>query len=114
MAARQVPFGQLDEFVSKRPWWLKKAKLMNYLRERKRRLSFITNSTARYRGKERAIVIEVFPEYAAVRLLGTRSRYEVSWRAVFELAAEVYARREGQRRREERRAEVTRASNLGG
>jgi hypothetical protein len=47
-------------------------------RPQERRLSFITNSTARYRGKEQAIVVEVFPEYAAVRLLGTRTRYEVS------------------------------------
>jgi hypothetical protein len=77
---------------------------MNYLRERKRRLSFITNSTARYRGKERAIVIEGFPEYAAVRLLGARTRYELSWRAVFELAADIHARRERQRKHGERRA----------
>ena len=88
---------------------------MNYLRERKRRLSLITNSTARYRGKERAIVIEVFPEYAAVRLLGTRTRYEVSWRAVFDLAAKIHARRERQRKREERKAvEMTRGSKRGG
>ena len=77
---------------------------MNYLRDRKSRLSFITNSTARYRGKERAIVMEVFPEYAAVRLFGTRTRYEVSWRAVFDLAAEIHMRRERQRRREARKA----------
>ena len=90
-------------------------KLMNYLRERKRRLSFITNSTARYRGKERAIVVQVFAEYAAVRLLGTRTRYEVSWRAVFDLAAEIHTRRERQRKVEERKAvEMTRASKRGG
>ena len=86
----------------KEAWRLsRETTLMNYLRERKRRLSFITNSTARYRGKERAIVIEVFPEYAAVRLLGTRTRYEVSWRAIFDLAAEIRARRERQRKREQ-------------
>ena len=71
---------------------------MNYVRERKRRLSFITNSTPRYRGKERAVIIEVFPKYATVRLLGTRTRYEVSWRAVFDLAAEIWVRRERQRK----------------
>ena len=43
---------------------------MTYLRDSKNRLSFVTNSTARYRGREREIVMEVFPEYAAVRLLG--------------------------------------------
>ena len=50
------------------------------LSDRKTRLTFITNQTARYRGKEREIVIEVFPEHAATRLLGTRTRYEISWR----------------------------------
>ena len=75
---------------------------MNYLRNRKNRLSFVTNSTARYRGKEREIVIEVFPDYAAVRLLGTRTKYQVSWRSVFDLAAEIYVRRERQRKRKER------------
>ena len=74
------------------------------LSKRKTRLTFITNSTARYRGKEREIVIEVFPEHAAVRLLGTRTRYEVSWRGVFDLAAEIYARREREARKAARAA----------
>lgn len=69
------------------------------LAKRKSRLSFITNSSARYRGKERDIVIEVYPEYAAVRLLGTRTRYEVSWRGIFDLAAEIHARREREARK---------------
>lgn len=72
------------------------------LSARKTRLTFITNQTVRYRGKLREIVIEVFPEHAAVRLLGTRTRYEVSWRGVFDLAAEIYARREKERRKAER------------
>jgi hypothetical protein len=62
------------------------------LLDRKSRLTFITNSTARYRGKNREIVIEVFPEYAAVRLLGTRTRYQTSWRTFFDVAAEIYDR----------------------
>ena len=61
-------------------------------------LSFVTNSTARYRGREREIVMEAFPEYAAVRLLGIRTKYEVSWRAIFDLAAGIRARRELQRK----------------
>ena len=76
---------------------------MTHLRDRKNRLSFVTNSTARYRGREREIVMEAFPEYAAVRLLGTRTRYEVSWRTIFDLAAEIRARRERERKNEERR-----------
>ena len=78
---------------------------MKKIAERKSRLSFITNQTARYRGREREIVIEVFPEHAAVRLLGTRTRYEASWRAFFDLAADIYARREKERRKAERNAQ---------
>jgi hypothetical protein len=74
------------------------------LSKRKTRLSFITNQVARYRGREREIVIEVFPEHAAVRLLGTRTRYEVSWRGVFDLAAEIHARRERAQKKTEREA----------
>ena len=72
------------------------------LSERKSRLTFITNATARYRGKEREIVIEVFPDYAAIRLLGTRTRYEASWRSIFLMGAEIFARKEKERRKAER------------
>jgi hypothetical protein len=73
------------------------------LSDRNSRLRFITNSTSRYRGKDREMVIEVFPDYAAVRLPGTRTRYEASWRALLDLAAEIYARREAERRKAERK-----------
>ena len=76
---------------------------MTHLRDRKNRLSFVTNLTARYWGREREIVMEAFPEYAAVRLLGTRTRYEVSCRTIFDLAAEIRARREREGKSEERR-----------
>ena len=77
---------------------------MTSLTKRKTRLSFSTSATARYRGKERPIVVEVFPEYASVRLLGTRTRYEISWRGVFDVAAEIHARRERERKKLERKA----------
>jgi len=73
------------------------------LAQRKSALTFITNATARYRGKEREIVIEVFPEHAAVRLLGTRTRYEISWRGVFDVAAEIFMRKERERRKAARK-----------
>lgn len=66
---------------------------MTKLSSRKTRLSFVTNASARYRGKDRAIAVDAHPEFASVRLLGTRTRYEVSWRGVFDFAAEIYARR---------------------
>jgi len=65
--------------------------------------SLATNSTARYRGREREIVMEASPEGASVRLLGTRTRYQVSWRAIFDLAPEIRARRERELKRGERR-----------
>ena len=77
--------------------------------DRKTRLTFITNSCARYRGKDRSIVVDVFPDYATVRLAGTRTRYEVSWRGVFDVAAEIYARRERERRQADRAQRKRRA-----
>lgn len=47
---------------------------MTRLAERKTKLTAITNATARYRGRERAVVVEIFPETAVLRLLGTRTR----------------------------------------
>jgi hypothetical protein len=75
---------------------------MTHLAKRKTKLTFTTNSTARYRGKDREIVIEVFPEHAEVRLLGTRTRYAVSWRGVFDLAAKIHAEREREARKSAR------------
>lgn len=62
---------------------------MSRLRERKTKLEFITNATARYRGKDREIVIEALPDTAIIRLLGTRVKYEVSWRGVHDLGARI-------------------------
>jgi hypothetical protein len=56
---------------------------------------FETESTARYRGKLRTIVVE--PDMhgwtLALRLKGTQVRYETSWEAVFDQAAKIYADR---------------------
>jgi hypothetical protein len=64
---------------------------MTRLRQRKTQLSFITNATARYRGKDREIVITALPDTAIIRLLGTRVQYEVSWRGVHDLGARIAA-----------------------
>jgi hypothetical protein len=34
-------------------------------------------------------IIEVFPDYAAARLLGARRRYEASWRVLFDQVADI-------------------------
>jgi hypothetical protein len=67
---------------------------MMRLAERKTKLTAITNATARYRGRERAVVADILPDTVAVRLLGTRTRYEVSWRGIFDYAAKVQAERD--------------------
>jgi hypothetical protein len=68
---------------------------MTKLTERKTRLLFETEATARYRGKLRTIVVE--PDMqgytSALRLKGTQVRYEISWEAVFDQAAKIYADR---------------------
>lgn len=69
------------------------------LDKRKTRLSFVTSSTFRYRGKEREIVVEAQPYFATVRLAGTQQRYAVSWTGVYQLAAEIFARQQREARK---------------
>ena len=66
---------------------------MTRLRQRKSKLEFITNATVRYRGKDRDVVIGALPDTAVIRLLGTRVKYEVSWRGVHDMAARIAASR---------------------
>jgi hypothetical protein len=79
---------------------------MTRLSERKTKLSFTTEATARYRRKERNIIVETDGNgfAASVRLAGTRQRYDFSWRWLFDHAAELHARRERERRKQERAA----------
>ena len=77
---------------------------MTRLSTRKTKLTFVTDQTARFRGKDREIVVEVFPAFAELRLAGTRTRYEISWRGIYDVAAEVFARRERERKKAERAA----------
>jgi len=80
---------------------------MTSLAARKTRLSFTTGAEIRYRGKMRAVVVEVDnPFMATVRLAGTRQRYPFSWHGLHDYAAELFARnqREAQKKaRAERR-----------
>lgn len=76
---------------------------MTKLSERKTKLQFTTDAEVRYRGKLRAVVIEVQNGHiATVRLSGTRQRYEFSWHGLHDWAAELHARRERERRKQER------------
>lgn len=78
---------------------------MTKLAERKTRLSFVTDAEMRYRGKMRAVVIEIdSPHTATARLQGTRVRYPFSWEGVFVQAADRFAKMERERRKLERKA----------
>jgi hypothetical protein len=65
------------------------------LTERKTRLLFETEVTARYRGKDRAIVVEpdMHGHTLALYLKGTRVRYAGGWGEVFDLFAKLHADR---------------------
>jgi hypothetical protein len=68
---------------------------MTKLSARKTRLTFETEHTIRYRRLDRPIVVEPDMDGFSVylRLKGTRARFGVSWRSVYELAAKVAADR---------------------
>jgi len=66
---------------------------MTALRERRSRLVFETASELRDGRRYRPIVIEAEPEYAVVRLKGTRQRLAVTWEAVAHLAYKIEAAR---------------------
>lgn len=76
---------------------------MTRLSERKTKLQFTTDAEVRYRGKMRAVVIEVQNGYcASVRLQGTRQRYEFSWHGLHDWAADLFAKRQRDLKRLER------------
>jgi len=80
---------------------------MTRLEQRRTRLAVVTNQSARYRGRDRDIVVEIHPDRAELRLLGTRTRYLITWRGIFDRAAELYAREQRELRakvRKEQRA----------
>jgi hypothetical protein len=73
---------------------------MTKLSARKTKLSFTTDAEVRYRGKMRAVIVEVDnPFTASVRLSGTRQRYPFSWHGLHDWAADLFARQERERRK---------------
>jgi hypothetical protein len=66
---------------------------MSKLETRKSKLTFETASTVWQRGRRRPVVIQAEPDYARVRLKGTRSFIDVSWEGIYAFAAKVQADR---------------------
>ena len=78
---------------------------MTRLAERKTKLQFITGAEIRYRGKMRAVVVEIDSAFTAtVRLQGTRLRYPFSWHGLHDYAADIFVRNERARIKAERDA----------
>ena len=76
---------------------------MTRLSQRKTKLQFTTDAQMRYRGKLCDIVVEVENGFtASVRLAGTRQRYPFSWAGLYTHAADLFARSERERKRQER------------
>lgn len=78
---------------------------MTALSKRKSKLIFETSDVIRERGRYRPVTIEANPEYAVLRLKGTRKRILMSWAGLYNAAAKVEAARnaaERARRRKER------------
>ena len=59
---------------------------MGCLLERKAQVIFITASSVKENGKRRKVVIESRPEFAIVRLDGSRERFPIAWESVYEIA----------------------------
>ena len=59
---------------------------MGCLLERKAQVIFITASSVKENGKKQKVVIESRPEFAIVRLSGSRERFAIAWENIYEIA----------------------------
>lgn len=64
---------------------------MGHLIERTAQNLFITASSVKENGKKRKIVIESRPEFAIVKLAGSRERFPLSWETIYQLAKQHQA-----------------------
>jgi hypothetical protein len=76
---------------------------MTALKERKTNLAFQVEAEIRECGRYRKIVLEPKPFFLEVRLSGTRTRFPVSYEAIYQLAARIAADRERAERKERRK-----------
>lgn len=61
-----------------------------------------TYSSSRYKGKARAIIIELSTTYVSVRLKGTRAKFTATYDQIFRVAAENAARALREERKQKR------------
>lgn len=59
---------------------------MSCLIERKAQIIFVTASLVQENGKKRRVVIESRPEFALVKLKGSRQQFPIAWELVYDKA----------------------------
>jgi hypothetical protein len=64
---------------------------MGCLLERKAQIIFVSASSVNESGKKRKIVIESRPEFAILRLNGSRKRFPIAWELIYEIAKRNHA-----------------------
>ena len=64
---------------------------MGHLIERTAQNLFVTASSVKENGKKRKIVIESRPEFAIVKLAGSRERFPLSWETIYQIAKQHHA-----------------------
>ena len=64
---------------------------MAYLIEHKAQTLYVTASSVSENGKKRKIVVESRPEFAIVRLAGSRGEFPIAWKMIYEAAMRHHA-----------------------
>jgi len=64
---------------------------MPYLIERRSQVLFVTASLIKVNGKRRKIIIESRPEFAIIKLQGSKEQYPISWERLFAAAQHHHA-----------------------
>ena len=64
---------------------------MAYLIERKAQSLYVTASSVSENGEQRKIVVESRPEFAIVRLAGSRGEFPIAWKMIYEAAMRHHA-----------------------
>jgi hypothetical protein len=64
---------------------------MAYLIERKAQTLYVTASSVSENGKKRKIVVESRPEFAILKLAGSRGEFPIAWAMIYETAKRHHA-----------------------
>jgi len=78
---------------------------MTKLPGRKSRLMIETSDTVREKGKLREVIVEPDPQgyTVALRLKGTRARFEIAWNQIYLAAVKIAVERQRQERKARRK-----------